>query len=143
MRLKRTSEAPGFEMSNSISGLSPETAFCYETLQDLVEACVCYYHRSLEKVADINEVVERRRQLALWIRRFHEECGTLSSSVEENLEKLIDPRCLLIVTAHQPNLFAYGGVFRKPVLAHVLSKKLSARLSLPVVFFRYCGSGFY
>jgi hypothetical protein len=70
-----------------------------------------------------------------WIRKFHEESGTFSSSVEENLDKLRDPRCLLIVTAHQPNLFAYGGVLRKAVLAHVLARKLSARLSLPAVSF--------
>ena len=122
-------------MSHSIPDLNVETAFCHGTFQDLVEACVRYYHGSLGKAADVDEVVERRRQLAFWVRRFHEDSGTLSSSVEESLSKLRDPRCLLVVTAHQPNLFAYGGVLRKAVLAHVLANKLSASLSLPAVSF--------
>jgi hypothetical protein len=122
-------------MPHSILDLNVKTAFCYETFQELVEACVRYYHNSLEEAADADEVAERRHQLAFWVRKFYEESGTLSSSVEESLDKLEDPRCLLVVTAHQPNLFAYGGVLRKAVLAHVLANKLSTSLSLPVVSF--------
>jgi hypothetical protein len=39
------------------------------------------------------------------------------------------------MTAHQPNLFAYGGVLRKATLNHVLARKLSERLDVPVVSF--------
>jgi len=39
------------------------------------------------------------------------------------------------MTAHQPNLFAYGGVFRKATLNHVLAGTLSVLLDVPVVSF--------
>jgi hypothetical protein len=39
------------------------------------------------------------------------------------------------MTAHQPNLFAYGGVLRKATLNHVLAGSLSKRLDVPVVSF--------
>jgi hypothetical protein len=39
------------------------------------------------------------------------------------------------MAAHQPNLFAYGGVLRKATLNHVLAARLSERLDVPVVSF--------
>jgi hypothetical protein len=39
------------------------------------------------------------------------------------------------MTAHQPNLFAYGGVLRKATLMRVLAKSLAVRLAAPVVSF--------
>jgi hypothetical protein len=39
------------------------------------------------------------------------------------------------MTAHQPNLFAYSGVFRKATLNHLLAKRLSELLDIPVVSF--------
>ena len=39
------------------------------------------------------------------------------------------------MSAHQPNLFAYSGVFRKITLIHTFSKDLEERLNLPVLPF--------
>jgi len=111
------------------------SSFSYKSLDDLVEACIDFYRKSLKEPMASFCVRERRSQLAGYIRKFHSECGTLTPSVEEAIGKLEDDSCLVLMTAHQPNLFAYGGVLRKATLNHILAKKMSERLSLPVVSF--------
>lgn len=59
----------------------------------------------------------------------------MTSQVEEALKKLRAEGCLLLMTAHQPNLFAYAGVLRKATLNHVLASRLSESLDMPVVSF--------
>ena len=108
--------------------------FSYENLEKLAESCVDFYHKSLEK-KNQPSVRERRNQLAKLIRKFHVECGTLTPRVEEAVKNLESSSCLLLMTAHQPNLFAYSGVIRKATLNHVLAQKLSESLKVPVVSF--------
>lgn len=108
--------------------------FSYESFEKLAEACVDFFHTSLEK-EDMSGVCERRKQLAQLIRKFHGECGTLTPCVEEAIKNLEGGSCLLLMTAHQPNLFPYSGVFRKATLNHVLAKRLSESLEVPVVSF--------
>jgi hypothetical protein len=108
--------------------------FSYGSFEKLFEACVDFYHKSLEKETPSN-VCERRNQLAQLVRKFHGECGTLTSGVEEAVKNLEDGSCLLLMTAHQPNLFAYSGVIRKATLNHLLAKRLSESLRVPVVSF--------
>jgi len=119
---------------NNVSETS-SSPFSYQTLDELVEACVKFYHNRLEKSADRPEVHHRREQLAEWVRKFHEDCGTLSRQVEESIENLRSGSCIFLMTAHQPNLFAYSGVLRKATLNQVLSEKLAERLKQPVVTF--------
>ena len=105
----------------------------YSNLSDLADACEKFHaHFQDQRKA---ETLATRRKLAGWIRKFHHECGTLTSQVEQALEKLNSDNCILLMTAHQPNLFAYGGVLRKATLNHVLASKLSERLDVPVVSF--------
>ena len=105
----------------------------YSNLSDLADACEKFHgHFQDQRTA---ETLATRRKLADWIRKFHHECGTLTSQVEQALEKLNSDNCLLLMMAHQPNLFAYGGVLRKATLNHVLASKLSRRLDVPVVSF--------
>jgi hypothetical protein len=110
--------------------------FCFQNLNSLAEACIDYYSsylaKSKEKAPDFRE---RRVQLSRYIRKFHKECGTLNPNVEAALEKLEDGSCIFLMTAHQPNLFAYGGVLRKATLNQVLAEKLSKTLRTPVVTF--------
>jgi len=108
--------------------------FSYKSLEKLAEACVDFYHKSLEKEG-LSDACQRRNQLAKHIRRFHGQCGTLTPCVEETIKNLEDDSCLLLMTAHQPNLFAYSGVLRKATLNHVLAEKLSESLKVPVVSF--------
>lgn len=114
------------------SGLA--SGFSYESYERLTEACVDFYRKSLEK-ADLSDARQRRKQLSRHVRKFHADCGTLSSRVEEAIKRLEDGSCLLLMTAHQPNLFAYSGVLRKATLNHVLAEKLSESLKVPVVSF--------
>jgi hypothetical protein len=105
----------------------------YSNLSDLADACEKFHgHFRDQRTA---ETFDTRRKLADWIRKFHHECGTLTSQVEQALEKLDSDNCLLLMTAHQPNLFAYSGVLRKATLNHVLAGRLSKRLDVPVVGF--------
>jgi hypothetical protein len=118
--------------------LAGETAspssFSYENMKKLTEACVCFYGKSLVK-KNFSDFSERRSQLAKYVRKFHGEAGTLTPRVEEAIKNLENGSCLLLMTAHQPNLFAYSGVLRKATLNHVLAEKLSERLRVPVVSF--------
>jgi hypothetical protein len=105
----------------------------YSNLSDLADTCKKFHdHFRDQRTA---ETLATRGKLADWIRKFHHECGTLTSQVEQALEKLDSDNCLLLMTAHQPNLFAYGGVLRKAKLNHVLARRLSKRLDVPVVSF--------
>ena len=105
----------------------------YSNLSDLADACEKFHgHFQDQRKA---ETLATRRKLADWTRKFHNECGTLTSQVKQALEKLDSENCLLLMTAHQPNLFAYSGVFRKATLNHVLAGRLSKRLDVPVVSF--------
>ena len=117
--------------------MSSETsveAFSFETFEKLVQSSSDYYHRHLEKVEN-DEVLQTRGHLINWIRKFHEDCGTLNSNVEKAIENLRQGPCLFLMTAHQPNLLAYGGVLRKATLNHVLAERLSKKLNMPVVSF--------
>jgi hypothetical protein len=114
------------------AGSSP---FSYKTLDELLEACFKFYRGRLDKSDDRPGVHRRREQLAGWVRKFHEECGTLSPQVEESIENLRSGPCVFLMTAHQPNLFAYSGVLRKATLNQVLGEKLAETLKLPVVTF--------
>jgi len=105
----------------------------YSHLADLADACREFYESSLDQRN--GKTLDTRRNLANWIHKFHRECGTLTPEVEQAIEKLREDNCLLLMTAHQPNLFAYSGVLRKATLNHVLAKTLSERLSVPVVNF--------
>jgi hypothetical protein len=59
----------------------------------------------------------------------------MSPSIERRIEDLKSGTGLILMTAHQPNLFAYSGVFRKATLNFVLAKKLESALKIPVVSF--------
>lgn len=80
-------------------------------------------------------VLERRASLSVLAEAFHKDCGTLTASVERRIEDLRNGSGLVLMTAHQPNLFAYAGVLRKATLDFVLARKLEEMLKVPVVNF--------
>jgi hypothetical protein len=55
--------------------------------------------------------------------------------VERGIEDLRNGAGVVLMTAHQPNLFAYAGVLRKATLNFVLARKLEEKLKVPVVNF--------
>jgi hypothetical protein len=67
-----------------------------------------------------DRVLKNRIKLATFIRKFHSEADTLHDNITKQWILLNDPSTKLIVSTHQPNLFAYGGIFKKIVLLETL-----------------------
>jgi hypothetical protein len=99
-----------------------------------MQSCVAFY-RENEHGMSLQRVLERRASLAVLAQAFHKDCGTLTASVERRIEDLKNGTGLVLMTAHQPNLFAYAGVLRKATLNFVLARKLEETLKVPVVNF--------
>jgi hypothetical protein len=74
---------------------------------------------SNQKVVDY-DILQNRVKLEPLVRKFHSEAGTLSDDIQNQRNLLTDPATKLLVSTHQPNLFAYGGVFKKIVLLETL-----------------------
>jgi hypothetical protein len=118
--------------------VSPE----FKTLGDLVDACVSYYEDNVDKMR-LDSIQKRRSNLSVFVEKFHRDCGTLTPEVRQKLEILRDGDCVVVMSAHQPNLFAYSGVMRKVTLISVLAKELEKRLKVPVVnFFGFADQDF-
>jgi hypothetical protein len=71
-------------------------------------------------------LLENRLRLARQSLEFHSQAGTLTNRVRERIELLKDRDAEIFVSIHQPNLFAYSGVFKKIVLLQTI-KALSER----------------
>jgi hypothetical protein len=65
-------------------------------------------------------MLDNRRALGEMSRKFHVDADTMDPAVDNNIANLSDPNTRIFVSTHQPNLFAYGGVFKKILLNHTL-----------------------
>ena len=115
-----------------ILGDNPMDSFCND-LEELLDACATFYRENEDKM-ELSNIQERRANLSIFIEKFHKDCGTLTSAVQKRIDDLKND-CVILMTAHQPNLFAYSGVFRKATLNFVLAKRLEKLLGVPVVNF--------
>ena len=106
----------------------------FKNLEELVDSCVSFYESNVEKMK-LDSVRRRRADLSGFVERFHRDCGTLTPEVQKRVKDLRDGNCVVVMSAHQPNLFAYSGVMRKATLIFVLAKQLEKRLKVPVVNF--------
>lgn len=75
-----------------------------------------------------NYIWNNRQILANIASKFHEEAGTLTPQVTKCMQKLRDRTSQIFVTTHQPNLFAYGGIFKKTLLLNCLKNTILDRL---------------
>ena len=105
-----------------------------KSLQEVVDSCVAYYEGNMEKMR-AEGIRKRRADLSKFVERFHKDCGTLTTEVQKSLDDLRNGDCVVLMSAHQPNLFPYSGVMRKITLISVLAKELEKRLKVPVVNF--------
>jgi hypothetical protein len=105
-----------------------------DDFKELVDSCVSFYVENEDKMG-LESVRERRGKLSGFVEVFHKDCGTLTPSVQRRIEDLRDGVGLVLMTAHQPNFFAYSGVLRKATLIFVLAKRLEEMLKVPVVTF--------
>jgi len=99
-----------------------------------MQSCVVFYRENEHEMSS-QWVLERRASLSVLAEAFHKDCGTLTASVKRRIEDLRNGTGLVLMTAHQPNLFAYAGVLRKATLNFVLARKLEEMLKVPVVNF--------
>ncbi len=66
-----------------------------------------------------------RKNLKTAIAGFHQKAGTLTPVVDEQLNLLDEKKLKIIVAIHQPNLFAYGGVYKKIVMMETISNYMA------------------
>ncbi|MGB6533492.1 MAG: hypothetical protein WBF33_35850 [Candidatus Nitrosopolaris sp.] len=116
----------------------------FSKYKDVVESTISDYISSIpenlseavdqilkHKVDAANDfIMNNRYKLQILIERFHSDAGTMTPGVINKLKLLIDPKTQIFVSIHQPNLFAYGGVFKKIVLLQTLVRELEERNSV-------------
>jgi hypothetical protein len=61
-----------------------------------------------------------RKRLGQYIREFHSQAGILSTAVNDSIALLGDHFSKILVSIHQPNLFAYSGIYKKIILLETL-----------------------
>jgi hypothetical protein len=76
-----------------------------------------------------DSILNNRVMLQKFISKFHLEAGTTTPSVSNSIALLADPTTRVFVSIHQPNLFAYSGVFKKIVLLQTLKSELERKIS--------------
>jgi len=82
-----------------------------------------------------NNIFTNRTHLKNAIYSFHKKAGTLTSKVNSQIELINDKKIKIIVSLHQPNLFAFSGVFKKIVLSEVLSEHMEKSKGYPMPLF--------
>ncbi|MCW4003653.1 MAG: hypothetical protein NWE95_07060 [Candidatus Bathyarchaeota archaeon] len=105
-----------------------------DTFSNLMSSCISFYEKNKTE-ANIERIREKRAKLSVFAEAFHKDAGTLTASVQKKLADLKNGNSIVLMTAHQPNFFAYSGVLRKATLNFVLAKKLEELLEIPVVNF--------
>ena len=74
-------------------------------------------------VPETDEFINSNRELLRKVTtNFHAKAGTLNDKIINQIDSLSDERLKIIVGIHQPNLFAFSGVFKKIVLLESLAK---------------------
>lgn len=90
-----------------------------ESLSDAVKRV-----REQLTVTNSENILSNRRMLAKHIAAFHEQAGTDFPVVVKNRKNIQDPSAQILVSIHQPNLFAYGGVYKKIILLQTMKSML-------------------
>jgi hypothetical protein len=67
-----------------------------------------------------DRIIDNRIELQKAIDKYQSQAGTLTAGVSDSLMFLDNPTTKIFVSIHQPNLFAYSGVFKKIVLLQSL-----------------------
>jgi hypothetical protein len=88
------------------------------SLEDIVNRMLHMYAFPRSYTNDF--ILNNRIKLQKFIRKFHLDADTMSVGVSNKIALLSDPNTKLFVSIHQPNLFAYSGVFKKIVLLHAV-----------------------
>ena len=76
-------------------------------------------------------ILSNRRKLSRHISAFHSQAGTDLPGVKRCLGNLCNPSTQIFISIHQPNLFSYGGVFKKIVLLQTIKSLLEKQNDSP------------
>ena len=102
-----------------------------ETLSDAVNRLLSStleqntHLRSGYRTSFVNDyILENRLKLARQSLEFHSQAGTLTNGVRDHIDLLKNREAEILVSIHQPNLFAYSGVFKKIVLLQTIKALL-------------------
>jgi hypothetical protein len=79
-----------------------------------------------ENYSATDYTLPNRKHLGQFIRRFHDQADTVNSKISDSINLLDDPSSKILVSIHQPNLFAYGGVYKKIILLETLRTMVEA-----------------
>jgi len=75
-------------------------------------------------IPETDEFVGSNRELLKKVvTNFHTKAGTLNENTRNQIDSLTNERSKIIVGIHQPNLFAFSGVFKKIVLLETLANR--------------------
>ncbi len=80
-------------------------------------------------------ILSNRRNLRDAIYDFHVKSGTLTSKVKAQIDSIENENLKILVAIHQPNLFAFSGVFKKIVMLETLSNHLEDSDDAPLPLF--------
>jgi hypothetical protein len=81
--------------------------------------------KSVEKIDD--QTLKNRISLSNKCYEFHQKARTLTNEVLDLLDKIKDPKTILLEGAHQPNFLPYVGYIQKIFIMHLLSEKLTKK----------------
>lgn len=76
-----------------------------------------------------------RSHLKTVVTKFHQKAGTLDEKIKSQIEALDQEKLKIIVGIHQPNLFAFSGVFKKIVLLQELANHIKKDQYLVIPLF--------
>ncbi len=126
----------------AVIGKEPKVSPLFAKFREINDPVISEFTESIpEKFADAvhriesqeffasDFVLHNRLMLKSFINKFHMNAGTLTDRVKSSIELLDDPATKLVVSTHQPNLFAYGGVFKKIVMLETLKRVVGERNS--------------
>jgi hypothetical protein len=90
----------------------------------LVDAAYRITHLPAHLCPKSDRIIDNRIKLQKAIDKFQSQAGTVTSAVTDSLMSLDNPATKIFVSIHQPNLFAYSGVFKKIVLLQSLKNMI-------------------
>jgi hypothetical protein len=109
-----------------------------DKLNEFIQSIPSKYTESVQQLEDYvvddinNDIIENRKNLGKAILMFHSKAGTLTSKIKEQVSKLPEKDIKIVFAIHQPNLFAYSGVFKKIVLVENLAKSVASDRIIPL-----------
>jgi hypothetical protein len=74
-------------------------------------------------------ILKNRVLLRKYIEEFHLEANTNTNEVIDRCDMLSNPATEILTSTHQPNLFAYSGVFKKIVLSQTIKRAVEEQNS--------------